>query len=240
MTGGLARFALLAAPKTVLVDGVGNVYFFDAGNFRVRRIDGCGVIETVAGNGRPGDPGSGGAALEVSLLDVVAMVMAADGSIYLADSGTDRVMRLTTDGLLEPVAGNGQAGPAEEGAAPRQSPLSDPAGLALAADGSLLISENGSGRILAIRPGLDAVEVFAGDLIDPGTLATARNGSVYVAGEAGGRLDRIDPQGVQVLIDSSGLEEALLDPVVAAPRSLALAGGQLLVLDASGSAFLIG
>lgn len=238
--GGLARFALLAAPKTVLVDGVGNVYFFDAGNFRVRRIDGCGVIETVAGNGRPGDPGSGGAALEVSLLDVVAMVMAADGSIYLADSGTDRVMRLTTDGLLEPVAGNGQAGPAVEGAAPRQSPLSDPAGLALTADGSLLISENGSGRILAIRPGLDAVEVFAGDLIDPGTLATARNGSVYVAGEAGGRLDRIDPQGVQVLIDSSGLEEALLDPVLAAPRSLALAGGQLLVLDASGSAFLIG
>ena len=238
--GGLARFALLAAPKTVLTDAAGNVFFFDAGNFRVRRIDGCGVIETVAGNGRPGDPGAGGAALEVSLLDVVAMVMAADGGIFLADSGTDRVMRLTADGLLEPVAGNGQDGAAVEGAAPLQTPLSDPAGLALAADGSLLIAENGSGRILAVRPGSAAIEVLAADLPDPGMLAAAQNGNVYVAGEAAGRLDRIDSDGAEVLIDSSEAEEALLDPVLAAPRSLALASGQLLVLGASGSAFLIG
>lgn len=238
--GGLARFALLAAPKTVLADGVGNVFFFDAGNFRIRRIDGCGVIETVAGNGRPGDPGSGGAALDVSLLDVVAMAMAADGTIYLADSGTDRVMRLTTDGLLEPVAGNGEGGEAVEGAAPRGSPLSDPAGLAVTADGSLLIAENGSGRILAIRPGADAIAVLAAELPDPGMLAAAHNGSVYVAGESAGRLDRISSQGIQTLVDSSGTEEALLDPILAAPRSLALTGGGLIVLGASGSAFLIG
>ena len=238
--GGLARFALLAAPKTVLADGVGNVYFFDAGNFRIRRIDGCGVIETVAGNGRPGDPGSGGSALQVSLLDVVAMTMATDGSIYLADSGTDRVMRLATDGLLELVAGNGQSGPAVEGAAPTGTSLSDPAGLALTADGSLLIAENGTGRILTVRPGADAIGVLAADLPDPGMLAVAQNGSVYVAGEAAGRLDRIDSQGAQVLVDSSGNEEALLDPVLAAPRSLALTGGGLVALGASGSAFLIG
>ncbi len=238
--GGLARFALLAAPKTVLADGAGNVFFFDAGNFRIRRIDGCGVIETVAGNGRPGDPGAGGPALEASLLDVVAMVMEADGSIYLADSGADRVMRLTTDGRLEAVAGNGQVGEAVDGAAPGGTPLSDPAGLALAADGSLLIAENGSGRILAIRPGADSIAVLAADLQDPGILAASRNGSIYVAGEAAGRLDRLDSQGFHVLVDSSGTEEALLDPVVAAPRSLALAGNGLIVLGASGSAFLVG
>jgi hypothetical protein len=238
--GGLARFALLAAPKTVLADSVGNVFFFDAGNFRIRRIDGCGVIETVAGNGRPGDPGTGGAALEVSLLDVVAMAMSADGSIYLADSGTDRVMRLTTDGLLETVAGNGQTGPAVEGAAPTGTSLSDPAGLALTADGSLLIAENGSGRILVIRPGTDSIGVLATELQDPGLLAAAQNGSVYVAGESAGRLDRIDSRGTHTLVDSSGTVEAVLDPVLAAPRSLALTGGQLIVLGASGAAFLIG
>ena len=238
--GGLARFALLAAPKTVLADNAGNVFFFDAGNFRIRRIDGCGVIDTVAGNGRPGDPGAGGAALAVSLLDVVAMAMAADGSIYLADSGADRIMRLTTDGRLELVAGNGQVGEAVEGAAPRGTPVSDPAGLALTADGSLLIAENGSGRILAIRPGADAIAVLAAELPDPGILAAAQNGSVYVAGEAAGRLDRIGPQGAQTLLDSSGTEEALLDPILAAPRSLALTGGGLIVLGAAGSAFLIG
>ena len=194
----------------------------------------------MAGNGRPGDPGSGGSALQVSLLDVVAMVMATDGSIYLADSGTDRVMRLATDGLLEIVAGNGQSGPAVEGAAPTGTSLSDPAGLALTADGSLLIAENGTGRILTVRPGADAIGVLAADLPDPGMLAVAQNGSVYVAGEAAGRLDRVDSQGAQVLVDSSGNEEALLDPVLAAPRSLALTGGGLVALGASGSAFLIG
>lgn len=238
--GGLASFALLSAPKAVLADGAGNVYFFDAGNFRVRRIDGCGVIETVAGNGRPGDPGSGGGALEVSLLDVVALAMAADGSIYLADSGADRVMRLTPGGRLEPVAGNGQVGAALEGADPLQTPLHDPAGLALAADGSLLVAENGSGRILVLRPGPAPIAVLATDLSDPGSLAVSADGTIYVAGEAAGRLDRLDAGGTQVLIDSSGAEDALLEPVLAAPRSLALAEGRLLALGASGAAQLIG
>ncbi len=238
--GGLARFALLSSPKTILADGVGNIYFFDAGNFRVRRIDGCGVIETVAGSGRPGDPGIGGPALEVDLLDVAAMVMSADGSILLADSGADRVLRLTPDGSLELIAGNGQAAPAQAGLPALQSSLADPTGLALAADGSLLISENGSGRILAIPAEESVIQVHAADLQDPAALVAANDGTVYVAGEAAGRLDRIDADGALTLIDSSGDVDALLDPVVVAPRSLALAAGRLLVLGASGAAWMLG
>ena len=238
--GGLASFALISAPKSILADGAGNIYFFDAGNFRVRRIDGCGVIETVAGNGRPGDPGHGGPALEASLLDVVAMVMSPDGSIYMADSGADRVMRLTPEGTLEPVAGNGQSGFASEGASPIASSLDDPAGLALAPDGSLLISENGSGRVLVVRPGENPITVLATGLQDPGALAATAEGAVYVVGESAGRLDRIDGPDSRILIDSSTDREALLDPVVVAPRSLAISGGRMLVLGASGSGWQIG
>ena len=238
--GGLARFALLSSPKSILADAAGNVFFFDAGNFRIRRIDGCGVIETLAGSGRPGDPGSGGPALEVDLLDVAAMVMAPDGSIFLADSAADRVLRLTPAGSLELVAGNGQDAPAVTGSPAGQSPLADPAGLALTADNMLLIAENGSGRILALNSETGALAVHAVDLQDPGSLAVSAEGTIYVAGESAGRLDRIDADGIRPLIDSSGIEDAILDPVLVAPRSLALTGGRLLALGASGAAWLLG
>jgi len=43
----------------VTVDGIGNVYVADFGNFRLRRIGLDGIITTVAGNGTFGSSGDG-------------------------------------------------------------------------------------------------------------------------------------------------------------------------------------
>lgn len=49
--GGPATRAELDAPAGLVLDGAGNLYIADQGNNRVRRVDGKGVITTVAGSG---------------------------------------------------------------------------------------------------------------------------------------------------------------------------------------------
>src|SRR5436190_19509098 len=55
--GGPATAAMLANPQVPTVDASGNVYFADAGNFRIRKITPDGTISTVAGNGIRGTTG---------------------------------------------------------------------------------------------------------------------------------------------------------------------------------------
>jgi sugar lactone lactonase YvrE len=58
--GGPAAKALLNSPAYPNFDRAGNLYFADASNFRIRRIDAAGTITTVAGTGIPPSPGAVG------------------------------------------------------------------------------------------------------------------------------------------------------------------------------------
>lgn len=49
-----------------VVDGLGNVYFYDA-NHRIRQVAPNGIITTIAGNGTQGTAGDGGPALSANL-----------------------------------------------------------------------------------------------------------------------------------------------------------------------------
>ncbi len=78
--------ALLNAPTGVLVDTNGFVYIADAGNSRIRMVDGNGTIRTIAGTGVAGFSGDGpGDPAEMQLQCPVRL--AADGfqNLYIAD-----------------------------------------------------------------------------------------------------------------------------------------------------------
>src|SRR5262245_55691556 len=47
--GSAATSAALGGPQGVAVDGAGNVYIAEILNYRVRRVNGAGIINTVAG-----------------------------------------------------------------------------------------------------------------------------------------------------------------------------------------------
>ncbi len=79
-----ASSALFQAPQSVAVDGIGNIYVGDNGNFRIRKIDVSGSVFTVAGDGNPGyHEGNGGS---IQLFGMEGMDIAADGrSLVIAD-----------------------------------------------------------------------------------------------------------------------------------------------------------
>jgi DNA-binding beta-propeller fold protein YncE len=93
--GGDARRAQLNGPKHLWVDRDGSVLIADTENHAIRRYDPkSGRITLFAGTGKQGSRGVGGPPREVELDRPHGVFVAADGAIYIADSGNGRVLKI--------------------------------------------------------------------------------------------------------------------------------------------------
>jgi len=93
--GGLATSALLNAPNGLAVDAVGNVFIADALNYRLRKVNTNGIINTIAGNGIPGFAGDGGPGRSAELSSSYAVAVDGSDNVYFADSGNNRIRKVT-------------------------------------------------------------------------------------------------------------------------------------------------
>jgi len=94
--GGPATAAQISSPTGVAVDAAGNLYIADTNNNRIRRVSAAaGTITTVAGNGRSGYTGDGGASTSAQLSFPRAILVASSGKIYFSDV-QNNVIRLMT------------------------------------------------------------------------------------------------------------------------------------------------
>ena len=106
---GPASAAQLNAPYGIAVDSVGNIYFADAYNYRIRKIDSAGIITTVAGTGSRGYSADG---IPASTADLTPLNVRIDraGNLYISDSARVRKISPAVGGIITTVAGNGTPG----------------------------------------------------------------------------------------------------------------------------------
>lgn len=83
---GRANMAKLSATFGVAVDNSGNVYVCDSENYRIRKIDRSGYINTVAGNGGRNYSGDGGSAASSAIGMPWGIAASEKGDIYFADN----------------------------------------------------------------------------------------------------------------------------------------------------------
>jgi len=89
--GGSAQFA---RPQGLGLDATGYLFVADTWNHTIRKISSAGWVTTVGGNpGTPGDSDGVGSAAQFN--NPVGLAVAADGSIYVADSSNNRIVRGT-------------------------------------------------------------------------------------------------------------------------------------------------
>jgi RHS repeat-associated protein len=89
------------------------------------------------------------------------LALGPDGTLYLTDRY--RIRKITTDGLIDTVAGNGTWGFSGDGGPAVQAELGEPMALALAPDGSLYISDSDNNRVRRVRPDGILETVAGGD-----------------------------------------------------------------------------
>jgi sugar lactone lactonase YvrE len=93
--GGEAAAAKLNGPKHLCIDRDSSVLIADSENHVVRRYQPeTGKITRVAGTGKKGSGGLNGPPLEVELDRPHGVYVAADGTLFISDSGNGRVLKL--------------------------------------------------------------------------------------------------------------------------------------------------
>ncbi len=93
--GGPALDATMNGPKHIGMDRDGGVLIADAENHLVRKYTPAdGRIVRIAGCGRKGAAGLGGPPLEAEMNRPHGICVAADGTIFIADSYNDRVLKI--------------------------------------------------------------------------------------------------------------------------------------------------
>ena len=248
-------------PNGIAVDSSGTIYITENGNSVIRRLRRSGAtvtVETVAGlfhevtdkdkqeklnSTRQGiasyrDAGQFDSGFR--LPDEI--VIAPDGTIYVADAGNSVIRRIAQrngQAVVETVAGNGVPGFADGES--NKARFNTPTSLALSLDGNFLfVADTNNNRVRRIDLINNRVSTFAGggsgDVVDgpkgqavlfqPIGLALDSDGVLYVTEFGANDIRRIDPaqnvtslagHGGQKLLDGPGL-----DARFAFPRGLAI------------------
>ncbi|MDQ1558869.1 MAG: hypothetical protein QOD32_1929 [Pyrinomonadaceae bacterium] len=195
-------------PFGVAVDREGNVYVADAGDAnRIRKIaaDGAGVT-TLAGGAEGFADGAGGAA---SFNTPSAIAIDARGNLYVADTSNHRIRKVTPEGLVTTVAGDGTPG-ARDGAA-HAAQFNAPVGVAVDARGErVYVADTYNDRIRLITtadaqvttiaggsaPGYADGAATGGALFDtPCALVSNADGELFIADTGNHRLRKLSKDG---------------------------------------------
>ena len=152
--GGQATSASLNAPWSMTPIASGGFYVADQGNNRLRAVDVHGVITTLVGTGVGDEAGDGGPASLADLNSPANVVVDVAGNIYIADSGNNRVRKISVStGRIATVAGPGASNITGDYGPATQAVLDGPYTLALDGLGNLYIGDVFHNRVRQIDSG---------------------------------------------------------------------------------------
>ncbi|MCK4587443.1 MAG: hypothetical protein KAU29_08875, partial [Gammaproteobacteria bacterium] len=149
--GGLAILSQLNKPTGIYVDTLGNIYFADSNNHRIRKIQTDGTIVTIAGNGTGDFSGDGGPAVNASLNSPRQITSDALGNLYIADRNNHRIRKIDTSNIISTIAGDGTRAFTGDNAPAIAASLSNPSDVAMSAAGHLYIADLSNQRIRRIE-----------------------------------------------------------------------------------------
>ncbi len=252
---GQATSVSVAGPFGVEIGPDGALYICEIGGHEIGRVDlSDGSITRVVGNGTPGNSGDGGPAVDAQINEPYEVRFDATGNLYFVDMTANVVRRVDTQtGIIETIAGTGEAGFSGDGGPATQATLQSPHSIALDDSGHLYICDIGNHRIRVVDLESGLIDTFAGtgeQLLTPDgapLAGTPLNGpraldfdgdhSLYLSLREGNAVYRIDLE-TQTLQHLAGTGEQGYSGDGGPAVDAQLAGPKGIAVDAAGNVFL--
>jgi hypothetical protein len=176
-------------------------------------------ISTVAGTGTAGYSGDGGPATAAQLGVPVSVEALPDGGYLTFEQGGGVMRRVSPDGIITTIAGNGAAGYTGDGGPATSASMNAPSGGEMTADGGYLIADANNNAIRRVAPDGtmstvvgDGTAAFGGDN-GPANLAQVRfpydvavqpDGGYLIADVDNARIRRVGSDGVITTVAGGG------------------------------------
>jgi predicted membrane-bound mannosyltransferase/sugar lactone lactonase YvrE len=181
-------------PWSVAVDNDGFIYVADTWNHRVQKF--APDLTLVSAWGQPGSQNNPG---PLDLYGPRDIVIAADGTLWITDTGNKRLLRFSPDG--EPLGTFGSGG-GEPGR------LEEPVGLTTDAQGRFYVADTWNGRIQRFSPAFESPVSFP-----TGWSSREVFAKPYLAVLTDGRIVASDPgKGVLLLLGADGQPRGVWRP----------------------------
>jgi uncharacterized protein (TIGR03437 family) len=216
--GGPSTSAMVGPGAGLALDSAGDLFIADTGRSRIRKVATDGIITTIAGTGAPPSTfsGDGGPAMDATL-DASAIAVNDSGAFFIADALNHRVRKVSANGIITTVAGNGTRGSSGDGGAAIAAQLDFPLSVAVGSTGDLFIAD--TGRIRKVSPeGIISTLAGGGTLsgaaadggpatsaeLDPLAVAVDRAGNLFIADSVNNRIRKIAADGIITTVAGDG------------------------------------
>jgi trimeric autotransporter adhesin len=249
--GSQAIQGLLWSPRGVSVDAAGNLLIADTGHDLVRRVASDGTISTIAGNFADIPGGDGGQATQALLAFPYRVVLSPAGGFLVADAANNRIRRVSRDGVITTVAGNGQAGSAGDGGLATAAQLNSPRDMVADSRGNIYILDTNNSRVRRVTSA-GVIQAYAGTgqagfsgdngpatsalLNYPLGLAIDSRDNLYIADTSNHRVRVVSPDGTITTLTGSSIAGFSGDNQPASNGLLSQPSG--LAVDSTGNLYI--
>jgi hypothetical protein len=207
---GQATDAKIRVPQGVATDAAGNIYFSDAANQRIRKVDiTTGIITTIAGTGTSGSAGNGGPATDAELYNPIGVCVDKSNNVYVADWSNVRVRKINqATGIITTIAGTGVIGYTGDNGPASNATINSATDIALDTFGNILFGDQYNHAIRKIDAVTGVISTIAGNgtagysgnggqatnarLNEPSGIFVDKQNNIYVAEYNNGTIRRID------------------------------------------------
>ena len=208
---GAAADAEFNNPEGLTIDNAGNLYVSDAQNNVIRKITPAGIVSTYAGTGASGYvDGLSSLAQFNGPIDVCADD---SGYIYVSDFTNQYIRKISFDGIVSTIAGDGYFGFADGIGAAAQ--FNNPVSIKIDKEGNLIVADQSNSSIRKVTPA-GVVTTIAGSGIGgyqdgdamnaqfrfPAGIGIDEFNNIYI-GEYG-RIRKLSPDGTVSTVAGSG------------------------------------
>ncbi|GJJ03306.1 hypothetical protein RugamoR64_38440 [Duganella rhizosphaerae] len=226
---GRGRGTRFADPFGVVIDGAGNLYVADGGdNNSIRKIAQDGATTTLAGAVEGYAEGAGKAA---AFHTPSGLAIDAAGNLYVADTGNNAIRKVTPDGVVSTLAGDGLPGDKDGRGAAAQ--FNGPIGIAVDAAGVVYVADTYNDRIRRIATNGEVTTIAggrrAGDADGAGAqalfntptgLALSAAGELYIADTGNHAIRKLAKDGTVSTVVQA--KDGSVSPLLQSPVGLAL------------------
>ncbi len=200
--GGPAISAQLFFPNGVAVDSAGTIYISDTVNNRIRSVQGATIANYAGADHAQGD---GGPAPSALLYFPQHLTRDAQGNLFIADTRNNRIRKVTPDGVITTIGGNGSYLNSGDGGPALAAGIGQPQAIAVDSAGVVYLITAHQVRKIDTQGNINVVvnskgsAAFAGDggpattaqLNNPFGLAVDSQDNLYIADTYNHRIRKV-------------------------------------------------